>query len=502
MPKLRPTLQNLGLSVISLLVAVALLESGLRILAPDANVSPTWHYHQILGWVQNPGHSYNYVVSGEDVRVAYNSLGFRDVERSLDKPPDVRRALVIGDSFTAAMEVNLEDTFSRRLERILNARTTERWEVINLGVSDFGTAQEWLALEHLGMDYQPDVVIHQIFPLNDICNNGVDLAGLCKSTKDPYRPYFVEARGGLKLTSAQPMRNFLRRNLLIYRLGESAYARIAPRKELIDEDEYIQLLEEAGLPGLSPLLQTFVEDDRQIEPTVRAWRVTELLVERIVARCRERGAAYVGVVIPFTARVGAVWDRFAAAQPSPPMVRDYPERRLGRLFENLSITSVMMRPVFEDNTRLFFPDRGGHLNPAAHWLTAESIYQELRNAGLIAEDPARAERLKAPPRAPGDEFVAEPNPIQVCDGSGLGVTTLRWWTPGWELVEIHVGSPEGPLLARHEGWGSALTDKWVKDGMVFYLQDVSEDKPLTADHTFATVTARVTSAGCSERPVQ
>jgi hypothetical protein len=82
--------------------------------------------------------------------------------------------------------------------------------------------------------------------------------------------------------------------------------------------------------------------------------------------------------------------------------------------------------------------------------------------------------------------------VIVLDGSGLGVTTLNWNTAGTTTVEVRVNAPNGALLSRSgSGARSATTGKWVKDGMVFYLQDVTGGLPLTAANTLATTTVRV-----------
>jgi len=94
------------------------------------------------------------------------------------------------------------------------------------------------------------------------------------------------------------------------------------------------------------------------------------------------------------------------------------------------------------------------------------------------------------------KLTATPNPIKVCDGSGMGVTTLSWTSTGAATLEIHVGKPDGKLFARGGAGGSSATNKWVNDGMVFYLQDASDQKALTAENTLATVTVGVTTQGC------
>ncbi len=94
-------------------------------------------------------------------------------------------------------------------------------------------------------------------------------------------------------------------------------------------------------------------------------------------------------------------------------------------------------------------------------------------------------------------IAANPNPMQVCDGSGTGQTLISWTSTGTTSVEVHVGSPSGGLFAASgSGAGSANTGKWVHEGTTFYLQDVSGGLPLTAANTLAIVTADVTTSGC------
>lgn len=93
-------------------------------------------------------------------------------------------------------------------------------------------------------------------------------------------------------------------------------------------------------------------------------------------------------------------------------------------------------------------------------------------------------------------ITADPNPIRVCDGTGLGVTKLSWTSVSTNRVEVRVNFPDGALLAQTARTGTSETGKWVTDGMTFHLQDVSGGEPLTAENTLATATLKVTTAGC------
>jgi hypothetical protein len=92
-------------------------------------------------------------------------------------------------------------------------------------------------------------------------------------------------------------------------------------------------------------------------------------------------------------------------------------------------------------------------------------------------------------------LTANPNPIQVCDGTGLGVTTLTWSAVGPTDLQVRIGSPNGQLFSTSAA-ASYPTAKWASDGMTAYLQDVSNGKSLTPENTLATVTFKVTSDGC------
>jgi glycosyltransferase involved in cell wall biosynthesis len=85
-------------------------------------------------------------------------------------------------------------------------------------------------------------------------------------------------------------------------------------------------------------------------------------------------------------------------------------------------------------------------------------------------------------------ITALPNPVPVQYHNRFpiltGETTLSWSSIGTETVEVHINSPDGPLFSRSGPSGKASTGKWVRDGIVFYLQDVSGvGKPLTLSNT-------------------
>ena len=82
-------------------------------------------------------------------------------------------------------------------------------------------------------------------------------------------------------------------------------------------------------------------------------------------------------------------------------------------------------------------------------------------------------------------LVATPNPAPVCDGSGLGMTTINWGDEG--TVDIRINSETGTLFGRSNGAGSADTGKWVNDGKAFYLIDTASGETLQKTNVDLTV---------------
>jgi glucose/arabinose dehydrogenase len=125
--------------------------------------------------------------------------------------------------------------------------------------------------------------------------------------------------------------------------------------------------------------------------------------------------------------------------------------------------------------------------PRAHGVTPPA------GGGTITAAFARAPR--------SGTLTADPNPIQDCDGSATGATALSWVTSGVTQVEVHVGSPSGATFAiTPAGTETRTTGDWVREGTVFFLQDVTGNAPRTADNTLATVTIHLTTAGCGPPP--
>ena len=99
------------------------------------------------------------------VEVAINSRGLRDREIPYERSSGTRRILMLGDSFTEGWGVPVEETWSKRIERLYAQRGISA-EVINAGVGNYNTVMEVSWFFEEGRKYRPDIVV-----LNSIFND-------------------------------------------------------------------------------------------------------------------------------------------------------------------------------------------------------------------------------------------------------------------------------------------------------------------------------------------
>ena len=95
--------------------------------------------------------------------VSINSDGLRDIERDIKKEINTIRIAILGDSFAEARSLNLNDTFWSKLNSNLNQCTNfhkgKKIDILNFGVSEYGTTQQYLTLKNEVWKYDPDLII-------------------------------------------------------------------------------------------------------------------------------------------------------------------------------------------------------------------------------------------------------------------------------------------------------------------------------------------------------
>ena len=95
-----------------------------------------------VGWSLRPGASNSAGHIGPTNVVRINSKGLRDREHLFNKPSNVFRIAILGDSFAEADQVTIPETFWAVMEARLRSCGKLKGripEVINFGVAGYGT---------------------------------------------------------------------------------------------------------------------------------------------------------------------------------------------------------------------------------------------------------------------------------------------------------------------------------------------------------------------------
>jgi len=351
------------LALFNLVVAVVLLELGLRVAVGELFPPRFFEPHAQFGHFHVPGRT-GWQRTGEySSYIAINSKGLRDHERPYAKPAGVFRILVLGDSFVEGLQVGQSETFPARLEEVLNQHYNMPFEVINAGVSRYGTSNALLFLEGEGVRYQSDLVIYAFYP-NDVTDNIEN--GLFELAGDQLiaRPVTV--------SSVERARGILYDFSYIYRFALALSLRLgqATDETLIDTD----------WGKVLPIYRAHLHPREE-----RAWQLTRLLLERMRVATTRAGARLVVVCLPehFQSE-DRLWAQ--VAQSAEVLERDAPNRALADVVPE-GTAYLDLLPGFQAaaQRQALYYAQDHHFNAAGHALAADLIATYLAAQGLLPE---------------------------------------------------------------------------------------------------------------------
>lgn len=177
--KTKKILINLTLVVISISAAFTYIEIISRkyyLVPPIIRLTPNTPKssyklsdNPILGYELKPNFR-SLSPNSYEVYSYTNAFGQRDIERTLKKPENKKRIIVLGDSVVAGNGISdLNNTITRNLEKILSPSTIE---VLNFGLGGYATKGEIELLKTKAVKFNPDMVIllyvdNDVIEIND-----------------------------------------------------------------------------------------------------------------------------------------------------------------------------------------------------------------------------------------------------------------------------------------------------------------------------------------------
>jgi lysophospholipase L1-like esterase len=236
-----------------------------------------------LGWRYLPN---VYVPDPRGGALTTNSRGFRGPEREQRERQGKLRILVLGDSYTAGMQVNDDQLFTTQLEKKLNQDGGAKTEVINAGVAAWATDQELLYFESEGKHFSPSIVVLAVAP-NDLRESFAK------------RFFVLTAEGKLKQETKAANLSWLDQ-LTLHLLNRSATVQwIGSKLGFLDTFSVLRRYYNFTFPvgaGYASDPDFFLKDEP--EEVREARRLFEALVLRLASSCREIGAELVVTVLP------------------------------------------------------------------------------------------------------------------------------------------------------------------------------------------------------------
>jgi hypothetical protein len=151
------------LRVIGACVAAMLAAEGALRLSGKAQEASFFIADRELGWSLRPG-AEGWSLRERPVYVRINRDGLLDRDHDVAKPPERLRIAIPGDSYAEAMSVDLHHFWAELERRVARCRPDGApLEVLNFGVSGYGTGQQLLQLRRI-WTYAPDIVVLAFYP--------------------------------------------------------------------------------------------------------------------------------------------------------------------------------------------------------------------------------------------------------------------------------------------------------------------------------------------------
>lgn len=333
---------RIALVTAGLLAAGAIAEVGLRLVGIRYVVFEQWD--PVRGKALRPGQEGEYAREGR-AHVRINGAGYRDHERTVARPGGLHRVAILGDSYVEARQVELGQTFPALLEDELAAcrPAGAAVEVLNFGVSGYGTGQELLTWRLDASRYRPDLVLLAFFAANDLADNSAALELRGEGVTGNLRPQFRLTEGALEITPPAASGPAGRRERWMlaaihrFRLLElvNQVRRVVGNRRTVGAADRIDA-------GLSSFVYGPPEASTTAAPdAVRtAWDLTEAILLRLRDEVVESGAEFALISIPSPRQV----------HPDPeirqPAAGDYAGRRLERLGDREGFRVIRLEPDF------------------------------------------------------------------------------------------------------------------------------------------------------------
>jgi hypothetical protein len=321
------------------------------------------------------------------VRRRTNSLGLIGEEVAVKKPQNVFRILVLGDSFTEALQVEEGRNFCERLQYLLNKQSPNskysHYEVLNAGISGYSPISEYLYFKKELFRLEPDLVILQLFPNDVFEDNKVSAMSIIDEDGLPLKinRFFIK-----DLNNSLP--NEFWYKFKKYLLKKSKFFQVIVRAKRKFYKRSYTHREKTKLPEFNDSNQFFIIQDynplfQDKDFRIRTWQATKRYILAIRQLAKENNAKFFIVLIPVEFQLNREEDvKIDSVSFSSSNL--YFNNLLKDLCSRENIYFLDLLTTFKKNKdKELYYYKDGHLKDQGHKIVAETLFLFISRYNLI-----------------------------------------------------------------------------------------------------------------------
>lgn len=385
----------------SLVAGFGVSELALRIVRPNAQqpflVRQSMEsergkfcvYDPELGWAGKPNADAAFQFVDCEHHVRQNKFGFRGTEYDFART-ETPRMVVLGDSFVWGFGVENDQIFTNLVER----QSDPALEVVNLGVSGYGTDQELLLWRSLGRRFAPDKVLLVLCPYTDLSENvaaikygypkpvfhfepdghRIENQPVPESHPDAWESGLSHSGPAAAELAQRPVLARLATHSALISSAILALARFDGPRRVLEAKRILPVRDHSLSWGV------LAHGDPPSAQAAAAWRTLFRLIDLLHEDVVASGATLEVLIVPSVIQVYPdLWQRFVRSTPPPARSRwnrDAPNERIAAYCRKKGIPVIdplpALRAAAETDLFLYFP-WNSHWTPAAHRLVATEI---------------------------------------------------------------------------------------------------------------------------------
>lgn len=337
-----------------------------------------WRLRPGTYWAK-PGHTF------KKHSIYINKFGLRNKNIADTPKKGTKRILILGDSFTFAWTSQNKEMFSSQLETLINDSNLNNYEVINAGVSGYGTAQELLFMKGLAdKNVVGDIYLLMIY-INDILDNlRLSYDDLSESNTQP--GFNLDSHGKMKL-KFQPKREYSTNFVPLSRPKTFIAPQVFKRRiemYLQTKPAAVKLLNRIGIHANMHRIPGLLNGWYRQEVLDDGIPLMKALISEIRNEALKRDAKLLICLIPSPLQVYPdVYNSILEKSISnTQLVENYlndatrPQRAIGEISSELNIPYLDLYPIlYKNNDKVLYTPADGHFSKTGHAIVAKSLAQ-------------------------------------------------------------------------------------------------------------------------------